>query len=172
MCEYQYPAFFTATILSWKKLLQPDKYKQIIADSLNFLVQDGRVWVYGFVIMPNHIHVLWRMRKPHLRENVQRDFLKFTAQKIKIDLHKNYQEVLVHLKSTQNDRLYQIWERNPLSIYCYSIETVEQKLNYIHQNPVNTKWNLADIPENYHYSSARYYFCNQDDFQFITHYRE
>lgn len=172
MFEQQYIAFFTATILSWKKLLQPDKYKQIIIDSLNFLVRDGRVWVYGFVIMPNHIHILWRMREPHLRKNVQRDFLKFTAQNIKADLEQNHKEVLEHFKSTQSDRKYQIWERNPLSVYCYSTKIVEQKMNYIHQNPVNVKWQLADLPEDYYYSSARYYLRNQDDFQFLTHYRE
>lgn len=83
-----YPQFFTATILWWKKLLKPDKYKQIIVDSLAFLVKDGRVKVYGFVIMLNHIHVVWRIHEDRLREDVQRDFLKYTAQQIKFDLQK------------------------------------------------------------------------------------
>ncbi|MDR6563262.1 MULTISPECIES: hypothetical protein [unclassified Arcicella] len=54
--NHHYTQFFTATILSWKPLLKPDKYKQIIIDSLKFLVENHRVKVYGFVIMPNHIH--------------------------------------------------------------------------------------------------------------------
>jgi putative transposase len=172
MIEHTEISFFTATILSWKKLLAPDKYKEIIINSLRFLVQEKRILVYGFVLMPNHIHILWKMQEPHLRENVQRDFLKFTAQQIKIDLKKNHLAVLAEFKSTQNDRHYQIWERNPLSIYCYSLEMVQQKLNYIHQNPVQPKWNLAELPENYYYSSASYYFCNQSDFEFITNYND
>jgi putative transposase len=90
MIEHTEISFFTATILSWKKLLAPDKYKEIIINSLRFLVQEKRILVYGFVLMPNHIHILWKMQEPHLRENVQRDFLKFTAQQIKIDLKKNH----------------------------------------------------------------------------------
>ncbi len=38
----EYPQFFTATILLWKKLLKQDKYKDIIIDSLRFLVKDKR----------------------------------------------------------------------------------------------------------------------------------
>jgi len=46
-----YPQFVTATILEWKHLLAKDKYKQIIVDSLSFLVREGRIQVYGFVII-------------------------------------------------------------------------------------------------------------------------
>jgi REP element-mobilizing transposase RayT len=83
--EY-YPQFFTATILEWKHLLIEDKYKDIIIESLRFLVKEKRVVVYSFVLMPNHIHIIWQIQGGHKRENIQRDFLKFTAQKIKYDL--------------------------------------------------------------------------------------
>jgi REP element-mobilizing transposase RayT len=52
-----YPQFFTATILEWKHLLKPDKYKDFITESLSFRVNEKQVFVYGFVIMPNHIHL-------------------------------------------------------------------------------------------------------------------
>ncbi|GAB3815663.1 hypothetical protein GCM10028895_10070 [Pontibacter rugosus] len=74
MFEQQYMAFFTATILEWKHLLKPDKYKDIILNSLRFLVENKRVKIHGFVLMPNHIHLLWKMEEPHKREDVQRDF--------------------------------------------------------------------------------------------------
>ena len=57
----EHPQFFTATILDWKKLLKPDKYKDFIIGSLKFLVENNRVKVNGFVIMDNHIHILWQM---------------------------------------------------------------------------------------------------------------
>jgi hypothetical protein len=44
----EYPHFFTATNLEWKKLLHPDKYKDVIIDSMRFLVKDKRVIIYGF----------------------------------------------------------------------------------------------------------------------------
>jgi putative transposase len=71
-----YIQFFTATNLWWKKLLQPDKYKQVIIDSLKFLVENERVKVYGFVIMrsaaqPNHIHIIWKINENHKLEDVR-----------------------------------------------------------------------------------------------------
>jgi hypothetical protein len=39
MQREHYIQFFTATILEWKPLLKPDKYKQLVLDSLRFLVE-------------------------------------------------------------------------------------------------------------------------------------
>jgi REP element-mobilizing transposase RayT len=158
--------------LEWKKLLQPDKYKQVIVESLRYLVAEKRIKVYGFVIMPNHLHLLWKMEKLHQRKDVQRDFMKFTAQQIRFDLIKYHPAVLEEFRVGAKDRQYQIWERNPLSVYLYSQPVTDQKLNYIHQNPVQEKWKLADLPEEYFYSSARFYLENQDDFGFLTHYSD
>jgi hypothetical protein len=44
----EYPQFFTATNLNWQKLLQPDKYKDIVIGSLRFLVNNKRVKVFAF----------------------------------------------------------------------------------------------------------------------------
>jgi len=52
--------FFTATCLNWQPLLDPDEHKDIILSSLKFLFKEDRIWLYGYVIMPNHIHLLWR----------------------------------------------------------------------------------------------------------------
>ena len=54
-----YPYFFTATILEWKHLLKPDKYKDIIIKSLLYLSEQNKVKVFGLVIMPNHIHLIY-----------------------------------------------------------------------------------------------------------------
>jgi putative transposase len=170
MHEQRYIAFFTATILEWKHLLKPDKYKALIVDSLRYLVEQKRVKVYAFVIMPNHLHLLWKIETPYKREDVQRDFMKYTAQQIKYDLIKNHPLVLERFRVNAKDRKYQLWERNPLSIYCYSVAVTEQKLNYIHYNPIQEKWQLATQPEFYFYSSARFYQENKDDFGFLTHY--
>ncbi|MGZ5254117.1 MAG: hypothetical protein ACXWV4_07170 [Flavitalea sp.] len=66
--ESYYPNFFTATILEWENLLQPDKYKSIITSSLEFMVAQKRVAVYGFVIMSNHIHLIWHIALGYKKE--------------------------------------------------------------------------------------------------------
>ena len=62
--------FFTATCLNWQNLLHSDERKQVIMDSLKFLVEDKRIWLYGFVIMPNHIHLMWRKQDAWVAKNV------------------------------------------------------------------------------------------------------
>ena len=167
----EHPQFFTATILEWITLLSPDKYKDVIIESLRFLVNNNCVIINGFVIMPNHIHLIWQMKAGINPSHVQRDFLKYTAQQIKFDLQEHHPNVLEHFKVNLKDRQYQFWEHRPLSIPIYSNHVLEQKLNYIHNNPIQEKWKLADLPENYYYSSAKYYLLNADEFGFLTHYR-
>ncbi|HLX54440.1 MAG TPA: hypothetical protein VKR58_10885, partial [Aquella sp.] len=63
--------FFTATILEWKYLLEPDRFKDIIINSLLFLKNEKSIVVYGFVIMPNHIHLIWQVQDGFIKEKIQ-----------------------------------------------------------------------------------------------------
>jgi len=81
--------FFTATILNWKNLLASDRYKQIILESLLFLSQKKKIAIYGFVIMPNHIHLIWEMLDKNGQELPYASFMKFTAHQFRKDLLKN-----------------------------------------------------------------------------------
>ena len=166
----EYPQFFTATNLEWKKLLQPDKYKDIVISSMRFLVKDKRVKIFSFVIMENHIHLIWQMMPDNNPAAVQRDFLKYTAQRIRKDLQNNHLEVLAHFKVDAKDREYQFWERNALSVELRNHSVFIQKLEYIHWNPVKAK--LCKLPENYKYSSALFYETGVDNWGFLTHYKD
>ena len=161
--------FFTATILEWKHLLKPDKYKDIIIKSLRFLVAEERVHIIGFVIMSNHIHILWQLRGNHKLEKVQQSFLKYTAQQIKFDLITSHPQVLEHFRSNATDRAYQFWERNALSVPIWTEAVLLQKLNYIHQNLVRA--GLCTEPSDYFYSSAAFYETGKDVFGFLSIYR-
>jgi len=166
----EYPHFFTAAILGWKKLLKPDKYKDILIESMQFLATHQRVIIYGFVIMINHIHVIWQMNAGVKRSCLQRDFLKFTAQKIQRDLQKNHPRLLDHFFVNAKDRQYQFWKRNPLTVEIWSEKVLKQKLKYLHENPV--KAGLCRFPEEYKYSSALFYKTGIDNWGFLIHYRD
>ncbi len=88
-----HPQYFTATILDWQHLLKPDKYKNIIIQSLQFLVKEKRIELNAFAIMSNHIHLIWQMQQGYTKDNVQRDFLKYTSQTIIRDLKLNHGQV-------------------------------------------------------------------------------
>jgi len=166
----EYPTFFTATNLLWKRLLEPDKYKLIVTDSLRFLVEKERIILYAFVIMSNHIHLIWQMRVDIDPKAVQRDFLKYTAQKIKADVKINDPVFLEEFRVEAKDRQYQFWERNPLSIGLWTNSVFLQKLDYIHWNPVRA--GLCKWPEEYLYSSARFYETGIDHWGFLAHYKD
>ncbi len=119
--------------------------------------------------MPNHIHLIWQPFGNVTPKQNQLSFLKFTAQQMKFNLINSDIQSLQKYKITAKDREYQFWERNSLSIELYSEKIIIQKLNYIHRNPVKAK--LCRYPEDYAYSSAKFYECGVDDWGILTHYR-
>ena len=163
-----HPQFFTATILEWKYLLKDDAYKDIVINSLRFLKDEKGIVIYGYVIMPNHIHLIWQIQDGFTREKIQMRFLKFTAQQMKFRLQKEDPLALEHYHVNAKDREYQFWQRNPLSVDLWTEAVFDQKLEYIHDNPIQPKWRLAEFPEDYRYSSARFYLTGHDEFGLIT----
>ena len=124
--------------------------------------------------MSNHIYLtcrqIWQVQKGFERENVQRDFLKFTSQTIKIDLKKKSSSCIRKFFFNAKDRKYQVWKRNPLSLDLLTKDIFIQKMNYVHYNPVEA--GLCSYPENYKYSSAKFYETGVDEFGFITHWMD
>jgi REP element-mobilizing transposase RayT len=167
-CPIHYPQFYTATILEWKHLLLDDKHKDIIINSLKFLVKEKRIILNAFVIMSNHIHLIWQPRFAFSPSDVQASFMKHTAKQLKDSLFKKDKAILETYKVNKYDRLYQIWKRESLSIELRTHVVFMQKLEYIHYNPV--KAGLCANPEGYYYSSAKFYFNTVDDFGMLTHY--
>jgi putative transposase len=160
--------FFTATILNWNYALVSDERKNDLIDTLKFLKTSGRIILYGYVIMPNHIHLIWQNRlegSEKWKLLTQGSLLKFTSKKILNDMT---EQEKIKYKVDASDRIYQIWERDPLWINCFNMSVLEQKLNYIHQNPCVQKWSLASEPSFYKYSSAQFYESGVDRFDLLT----
>jgi REP element-mobilizing transposase RayT len=79
--SFQNIYFYTSTINNWQNLLETDYYKKIIIDALEFNVNSKRIKLFGFVIMPNHLHLIFEL----LVEDpiyFQRNFNKYTSQQI------------------------------------------------------------------------------------------
>lgn len=162
--------FWTSTIKDWKNLLHQDKYKLLIIHCLKELVDRKMIKVYAFVIMPNHIHMVWEMLDQNGKEMPHASFNKKTAHEIVKDLKINHPLVLPFFKVNEKEREYRIWQRDPLAVEMDGKIKVEQKMDYIHKNPLHERWNLAASPEEYYWSSAMYYQTGEDKFGFLTHY--
>jgi putative transposase len=162
-----YPDFITITCLNWIPLLREDRFKDIIIESLSFLCRSNRVSVYAFVIMSNHMHLIWQIMGENERQAVQRDFLKFTGQQILKILRNEKSPLQNDLLVNAKDRKFQVWERNSLSIPLWSDRVMSQKLDYIHNNPVKAQ--LCRSPEDYKYSSASFYLIGVKRWDFLIH---
>ena len=93
-----WPQFYTATIINWQQLLADDKHKDIIVDSLKFLVTEKRIELNAFVIISNHIHLIWQPQFGFTPSDIQDSFMKYTAQQFKRSLTKNNIEALASFK--------------------------------------------------------------------------
>jgi putative transposase len=162
--------FYTATILDWKHLLQSEKFKLIILDSLIHLIEKEKMKVYGFVIMPNHIHLIWENINVNGKEMLYASFMKFTGHRFLEELRKTDTTLLAQFKVERNSRNHQFWQRSALPIRLYNRKILEQKLDYIHLNPMQEHWNLVADPNDYPYSSCSFYGLEDKRFNWLTHY--
>ncbi|MGE5479978.1 MAG: REP-associated tyrosine transposase [Chloroflexota bacterium] len=152
-----FPYFLTITTVEWMPLFANKNLTQIVIDSLNFLVQNNRIELYGYVILENHLHLI------AISENLTKEianFKSYSARKIiefLSELH--YNELLKKLKfyklSTRSDRLYQVWQEGNHPEQILSLEMMREKLDYIHNNPLRRGY--VDDPLHWVYSSARNY---------------
>lgn len=163
-----WPRFYTATIHEWKELLLKDAYKNIIIESLQWLVKNERIVLNGFVIMSNHIHIIWQPLGEFTPSNIQASFMKYTSKQLLRFTKEDESEIFAEFKVNKRDRKYQVWKREPLGVELFTPEVFYQKLDYIHNNPV--KAGLCKYAEEYYYSSAKFYHCGIDDFKILTHY--
>ena len=159
--------FWTATINQWQRLLEPEAFKDIIIDSLQYLSDGGKVDVFAFVIMPNHIHLIWRVNKPNGKELPQGSLLKYTAHLFKKKLKNIDSQNLDSYKVNSSAKNYEFWKRDSLAIPIFTHEVAIQKLKYIHNNPLAEHWQLEKHPCEYKYSSAKYYELNEKNFAFL-----
>jgi REP element-mobilizing transposase RayT len=164
--------FWTDTIKGWNNLLTDSRYKNIIIDCWRELVNRKKIILYGFVIMPNHLHVLWEMITVNGKEMPYASFNKFTSHQFLEILRGINPESLAVFKENEIERKHRFWQRDPLAVEMDYKKKAEQKLDYIHLNPLQEHWNLANKPDNYKWSSAKFYETGIDDFNMLTDYRE
>ena len=159
--------FWTATINNWYRLLENDLYKDIIISSLDYLSDRNKVDVFAFIIMPNHVHFIWRSKDMNGKETMQGSFLKYTAHEFRKLLLKTNPAQLNLYKVDAINKQHEFWQRDSLAIHLFTREVAYQKLDYLHNNPLAERWQLVNHPCKYKYSSAGFYEENKIDFPFI-----
>ena len=82
--------FYTATVKDWIPLFQSKETQDILLGSLKHLVDKKKITLYGFVIMPNHIHLLWEMLAMNGKELPSASFMKFSSHEIQKQENANF----------------------------------------------------------------------------------
>lgn len=158
--ETEYSYFITFTLVEWKKLFHIPLYADILIDSIQYCQKNKGLELFGYVIMPNHIHLITRSEVQPLG-GIIRDIKKYTAIRIIDELAGdiNHQSKLTVFQKAasriKRNRVYKVWQDGYHPEVIMSNKFFYQKLKYIHDNPVNA--GLVDSPELYLYSSARNY---------------
>ena len=77
---------------------------------------------------------------------------------------------------TESDRkrgkLHQVFEPSFDAKQCRRDAFINQKLNYMHNNPCTGTWNLAASPTDYPHSSALYYETGKQSVYEVVNYKE
>ncbi len=138
--------FYTATIHQWKPLIKDFNLEPVITQCLSFLYRKECIKVYGFVIMPNHIHFIWELLQNNGQESPVASFTKFTAHQFQEILKTKSPETLKQYAVDWHSRKFNFWHPKADSFLLNQRQTTEQKLNYIHLNPMRGKWSLISDP--------------------------
>jgi REP element-mobilizing transposase RayT len=155
--------FISFSTVYWIDVFTRDIYFSCITASLDYCRKEKGMEIYGYCIMLSHVHLIFRSSFGD-PSSLIRDFKGFTSRKMLKIIEENPQESrkewLLWMfekagKSNSNVKQRQFWQQNNKPIEIWFLKVFEQKLNYIHQNPVLSGFVTDSV--DYKFSSARNY---------------
>jgi putative transposase len=152
--------YITFTILGWQKIFTSDEYCRSVYKWFDFAKEKYDNDIRGYVIMPDHIHVLMYIteKSPRLSILVMNAERFIAYDIVKLLKHDKRQELLEYFNVFARTRFrahHRIFTNGYDSLLIETRKFFLQKLNYIHDNPVRA--GLVKEPEDYRYSSAANY---------------
>ncbi|MDX1638619.1 MAG: transposase [Balneolaceae bacterium] len=155
--------FITFALVNWIDALTRRRYREEIIDSLSHCQKQKGMRIVAYCIMSNHVHLVAYATGPSGLSELLRDFKKYTAtqilQSIKRDPESRRSWMLDRFswrgKMNPRNTRYQFWQQDNHPVNIESHYFMQQKIDYIHENPVRAGWVYR--PEDYDYSSAGSY---------------
>lgn len=152
--------FLTCTIIEWIPVFLSRPYFDVIVNSLAFCRKNKGLRLYAYVVMENHVHMI--AGAPDVSSVVQ-SFKGFTAREIvRLAEAEGRRPLLnqfaMHKKRYKSASQHQVWQEGAHPQLIQGDEMLNQKMVYIHDNPVRRGY--VDAPEHWRYSSARNYFLD------------
>ena len=142
--------------INWIGALSRPLYKDIFVESLCYCQKEKGLRLYAWVIMSNHIHLIASAERGIMLADVIRDLKKFTSKQIEQAIRENTFEsrkewMLWMFKRAgqrnSNNKNFQFWQQDNHPFELYGYEMLQQKLLYLHENPVRA----GLVYETWHY---------------------
>lgn len=178
--ESQQTYFCSFTCVNWISLFEITNLYDEIYGWFNILVNNAHQ-IAGFVIMPNHLHLLIHVTHSTRTINtLLANGKRFLAYEIVNRLEATSRGDILTILSNRvtaeerkRKKKHRVFEVSSDIKACYTEKFLIQKLEYIHSNPVSGKWQLSELPEKYPHSSAAFYELNEEHAKIkITHYKD
>ncbi|MEQ9120662.1 transposase [Fulvivirga sp.] len=156
--------FVTFTVVYWLDIFIREEYKSIFLESVKYCQKEKGLLVGGWCIMTSHIHLILGAKGDNKLEDIIRDLKSYTSRHIRKYLENNPQESrrewllwLMKRAGTKksNNKDFQFWQQHNHPIELSSNEIMQQRLDYIHNNPVEA--HFVENPSDWIYSSASSY---------------
>ena len=159
--DHQAPHFLSMATVEWVDVFTRPLYKDIVVDSLRYCQEQKGMVLYAWVIMTNHLHLIAAAKEGGNLSNIIRDFKRHTSTHVFKAISDNPQEsrrdwmrwIFVSAgKRNSNNKNHQLWQQDNRPIELSTNEMMDQRLEYLHQNPVEA--GIVHNAEDYVYSSA------------------
>ena len=156
--------YVTSVLYGRTKLFTKASYVIPLYDSLHFYCSRYHCSLVGYVIMPDHVHLLLWPQDEHGVHPFMRDFKEFTAKRLVRQAEvEDDTALLADSRAAGSDTgrgEHKVWQDHFWDVQVFSERFVRQKLNYIHRNPLRA--GLVELPEQYPYSSYRNYVLGEE----------
>lgn len=152
--------FVTLTVVGWIDVFTRSEYCDTLVKNLKFCQENKGLQLYAYCIMSSHVHLIAAAETGTLSD-ILRDFKSYTAKQLLQLIQNNPQEsrkewllyLFRHFARKNNHNIaFQFWQHHNHPIDLVSGEMVRQKINYIHQNPVQA--GMVTEEQDFVYSSA------------------
>ena len=163
--EAQY--FISFAVINWIDLFVRDIYREVLVESVRYCQLNKDLQLYAWCIMTSHDHMIIGSRGNNL-SNIVRDLKRHTSEKLRAEIRMNPTEsrrewilsMMEHAGSDNgNNRGFQLWQQHNHPIILDTDKILHQKLDYIHNNPVEA--GFVELAEEWLYSSARDYLTER-----------
>ncbi len=150
-----YPHFITCSVVYMIPVFTREEHFRVLADSLNYCTEHKGLVVRGYVLMPNHFHMISDQSEGRIAE-VMRDLKRHTSSTLLNLLQQEQRVTWLRAFKNAGEGQPKLWEGGFHPEQVHSQPFYQQKLDYMHANPVRA--GFVEDCCHWKYSSAGLYY--------------